>query len=319
MVKRIAGKGLVIVLVGPSAVGKNTMMSAALKHFKDGLRQLPTATTRPMRNNEREGREHFFHTKESFDRLIEENALLEWQWVHDHRYGIIRSTIEEAITVQNDLIADIEVLGATVLRSRYPDNAVLIFISPPDRQTLEERIRKRAEDNEATIARRLERVPFEMKFATMCHYLIVNDDLETASQQLIAIITAERSRRNLTHLTVAAMFHHEGRVLVREGSAESFPSTLIAPGETPEDALYRLAAACSLENTVIRCQPGTPNDDAAPTHFTVAEKSEGVVITLIFACDVTPIRATPPGWQWKPVETVPLAKTYGGKHPQPET
>jgi guanylate kinase len=310
MLPETNGKGLVFVLVGPSGVGKNTLMSAALGRFEDTLRQLPTATTRDIRDNEKEGREHFFHTEESFDRLIEENALLEWQWVHGKRYGIIRSTIEAAISHQNDLIADIEVLGASIVRDEFPENAVLIFVSPPDREVLEERIRARGADDEETIAIRLQRVPFEMKFAAICHYIIVNDELDRANEALINIIAAECSRRNLRSLAVSAMFHINNEILVRTGTDETFPSTSLLPGEVPEVAVTRLAAAYGLTGVNIRPQPGTPDDAPAPAHFTMNKRGNRGSLTLVYACDVERQTCRIEGWEWKPVEVIPMAAAY---------
>ena len=136
--------GLLFVLVGPTAVGKNWLMKEALDQLTD-LVQMPTATTRPIRADEQEGREHYFFSKAGFQDLIDSGALLEHQLVHGHKYGIIRARLEQALAAGRDQIADIDVLGASILREAFPDNVVLIFISPPDTVTLEKRIRARGD------------------------------------------------------------------------------------------------------------------------------------------------------------------------------
>jgi guanylate kinase len=303
-------EGLVFVLVGPSGAGKNSIMQEVITQSSQ-LRQMPTATTRAKRDSEREGREHYFHTKESFGKLIEADALLEWQWVHDNQYGIIRATIENAIAQQDDLIADIEVLGARIIKKAYPENAVLVFVCPPDRDTLEARIRARGADDEAAIKRRLQRVPFEMKFAAMCDYLIINEHLDEAAAHLKAIIDSERARRNVSNLVVSALFCHEGLVLVGvDGTDNQLPSTGIQPGESPEDALHRLAGEFGIQALEIQCQPGTPNDDTAPAHFEIAFDAANAGMALIFAGNVSRQSPAPAGWQWKAIEAVPTAAQY---------
>ena len=180
--------GLLFVLVGPTAVGKTRLIKEILGRVSD-LAQMPTATTRPIRVNEQEGREHYFYDEAGFQNLIASNALLEHQVVHGYRYGIVRARLEEALAAGRDQIADIEVLGASVMRKTFPANAVLVFVSPPDVATLEERIRTRGDDAEE-IERRLRRIPFEMQFAPMCDYLIINDQLEVAASELISVIIA---------------------------------------------------------------------------------------------------------------------------------
>ena len=139
-------QGLLFLVIGPPGVGKNALMNDALKHFDD-LRQLATATTRRPRPTEQEGREHLFVTPETFREMIARNELLEWQEVHPNKfYGVPRASIENALASGEKLIADIDVLGATYIRSLYPGQVVLIYIEPPSVAVLEERMQQRGEN-----------------------------------------------------------------------------------------------------------------------------------------------------------------------------
>lgn len=242
-------QGLIFVLVGPPGVGKNALMNAVLQRVNN-VSQLPTATTRQARPNEQHGREHLFVTHPEFQKLIDDNALIEWQIVHGELYGMPRATVEDAINSEHDLIADIDVLGATYLRSLYPDNAVLIFIQPPVIEELKKRMETRGEKPEE-IAKRLRRVDMEMQYAPLCDYLITNADFNEASELLYAIVLAERSRSALLNLRVERhlprhKFTYVARVIPVYGqdilcrdSEPHFPTALITHGEFPHDAALR--------------------------------------------------------------------------------
>lgn len=194
--------GLLFVMVGPAGVGKNAIMNEVLRHLPD-LQQLPTATTRPMRETEQQGREHLFVSETEFHAMEDRHELIESQVVHNHFYGTPRRTIEEAMRDERDMIADIEVLGATYLHTAFPNNIVLIFVEPPSTDELVARMTQRGE-TEQEIQTRLQRVEMEMQYAPQCDYLITNyrNHLDQSSSILEAIITAERSRRALQKLRV---------------------------------------------------------------------------------------------------------------------
>lgn len=186
-------QGLLFVLIGPPGAGKNALMNDALARDAH-LRQLATATTRGIRPTEQQGREHLFTDTATFRTMIDNGELLEWQQVHGNLYGIPRRTLEDAFAEGQDLTADIDVLGATYIRSLYPNNVVLVFIAPPDIATLETRMRTRGEP-ETEIATRMKRVTMEMTYAPLCDYVIVNDDLAQAATTFCTIIEAERQRQ----------------------------------------------------------------------------------------------------------------------------
>ncbi len=306
-------KGLLYVLVGPSGVGKNTLMKAAMAHFP-GLKQLPTATTRQQRAGEQEGREHFFVTRPQFEHMIERGELLEWQIVHGEQYGIPRRAIEEGLNSQNDLIADIEVLGASILRREYPGSAVLVFVTPPDKPALEQRIRARGGVDEEEIARRLHRANFEMLFAPQCDYLIINADVDRACQELIGIIYAEQSRRNLAHLTVSVLIYNaKGQVVVNDQADNNAPPVppkdFPLPDETAYQTALRLVETVGIGTVTFCCQPN-PTGEISPAHFHLAPLDGRDCLDLVFACqsDLPSPGALKPGWRWEAVFDVPLAQ-----------
>jgi guanylate kinase len=194
--------GLLFVMVGPAGAGKNTIMNEVLKQLPD-LHQVATATTRPMRETEVQGREHLFVSEAEFRQMDAHHELIESQIVHNHLYGTPRATIEKAMREERDLIADIEVLGATYLHHAYPHNTIRVFVQPPSVADLIERMSKRGETQEE-IDTRLQRVEMEMHYAPQCDYLITNyqDQLQQSVAILHGIILAERSRRALEQLRV---------------------------------------------------------------------------------------------------------------------
>jgi guanylate kinase len=293
-------KGLIFALVGPSGVGKNTIMCRALQEM-DHLRQLPTATTRERRATELEGREHFFHTEASFKALIEQDALLEWQWYNEHRYGILKETVDTAIAAQDDLVADIEVLGASILKDKYPNNAVLVFVAPPTMAVLEERIRERRTDTEEDIERRLARAIFEMKFPARSDYLVINGELDQAVSQFISIVDAERCRRDLENARVAAIFRKGQEVLQRCFEPNALPTATILPGELADQAVRRIAGIIGILDFEFQKQPRVPEDGIAPTQIRLETHHNRPVLVLTFECLVPDSHMAPAGWEWRPV------------------
>lgn len=197
--------GNLFVLVGPGGAGKNALMRGVIDRVED-LKQLATATTRARRENEQHGREHLFVSLEEFQRMIRDGELLEWQEVTRNKfYGIPRSAVEDRLRTGHDLIADIDVLGARILRETYPQNTVLIFITVPGdtEEAILGVLRERManpdrNENPALIEERIERArKLELPFAAECDHVIVNDDREAATQQLYEIIEATRKKTRM--------------------------------------------------------------------------------------------------------------------------
>ncbi len=201
MTPREKHAGVVFVMIGPGGAGKNAIMKAIKAAFP-AVRQLATATTRPMRADERQGREHLFVSETRFRAMIQNDELLEHQEVTPGKYyGIPRRTVEESLAAGAALIADIEVLGAMHLAAAYPDNVVQIFITVPGSDIaeqlslLEERMRGRA-DAATDIEQRLERArTLELPYQSSCDYVVVNDDLARAIESSSTIVRQEVKRR----------------------------------------------------------------------------------------------------------------------------
>jgi guanylate kinase len=189
-------RGVLFVLVGPSAVGKNTVMKGVMEQLPE-LRQLPTATTRPIRHNEQQGREHFFVTLDEFRNMIANQELIEYQEVYPGTfYGTPRKPMQEALDAGKKIIADIDVVGAGKVKAAFSHDVVLIFVAPPDMDTLEKRIRQRGDASEEEIANRLARASFEMKYADRCDYRVVNDTLDQTVEAVLHIVRQELIKRN---------------------------------------------------------------------------------------------------------------------------
>jgi guanylate kinase len=203
----ITPRGLLFVMVGPGGTGKNTLMNDIMQRHPH-IKQLATATTRPMRPGERQGREHEFVSEERFHEMIAHDDLLEHQEVTPGRfYGIIRSTVEKHLSTGQHLMADIEVIGAKILREKYPDDTVLIFVTVPGATLseklveLQERMLERiegdaTEEDYIRTRQRLERArELEFPFESACDITIVNDEKERAVNELEQFVLSKIAER----------------------------------------------------------------------------------------------------------------------------
>ena len=196
-------RGLIFVLIGPGGAGKNAIMKALIAQ-RQALRQLPTATTRQMRADERQGREHLFISKDDFARMIANGELLEHQEVTPGKYyGIPRQTVQEALAAGQARIADIDVLGAKILAAAYRANVVQIYITVPGGDiadqlaVLQARMEKRADLN-TDISERLARAKsLELPYQSQCDYVVVNDQLSRAISCARDIVDRELKARGL--------------------------------------------------------------------------------------------------------------------------
>jgi guanylate kinase len=151
--------------------------------------------TRAPRANERDGREYFFISEDTFDAMLAADELLEWAPFVDHRSGTPRAFVEHALAEGRDVILEIDVKGAEQVRAKVPD-AVLIFLAPPSMAELESRLRGRGTEDDERIARRLETAAWEITQQDRFDRVVVNDDVERAAGEVAAIIDASRSGRS---------------------------------------------------------------------------------------------------------------------------
>lgn len=185
-------RGLLIVVTGPSAVGKGTICRALLAGASD-IRFSVSCTTRPRRPGEVDGVEYYFISREEFQRRIAAGEFLEWAEVYGNYYGTPRSYVEEVTARGHDVILDIDRVGARAVREHYPD-AVSVFVLPPSMEALRQRIAARGTETADAVARRLSEAPEWIREGLTYDYVIVNDDLNRAVAELKAIITAEKAR-----------------------------------------------------------------------------------------------------------------------------
>jgi guanylate kinase len=183
---------LQLIVSSPSGAGKTTLTTRLLERVP-GLRFSVSHTTRKPRPNEQAGREYHFVEPQEFRTLIENGAFLEWAEVHGNLYGTSRSEIDRSRGARG-IIFDIDHQGARQIKSSSPD-AVAVFILPPSMTVLESRLRGRRSEDETTLVRRFRAALEEIAHYGLFDYVLVNDDLDEATTQLIAIFRAEECRR----------------------------------------------------------------------------------------------------------------------------
>ncbi len=172
-----------IIISGPSGVGKTTLCDRLLAEFPQLYISIST-TTRPARSHEKEGVDYFFVSRNDFQTLRDKGAFAEWARVHDHFYGTRKSTVNDALKQGRCVLFNIDVQGAQSLYQHYGEDCVLIFISPPSLQELEHRLRDRGDESASSIAKRLKDAYTEIQSADFFQHHILNDELERAYREL---------------------------------------------------------------------------------------------------------------------------------------
>lgn len=178
--------GNLFVISAPSGAGKTTLCTRLLEYYPDIFYSI-SYTTRSPRPGETDGEDYHFITKEVFLEKQDRNYWAEWARVHDHYYGTSAGFLSSSLEKGHDVLMDIDVQGAVQILDRFPE-AVTIFIMPPSMDVLQQRLNRRGTDSQAIIEKRLENAVREMEQKDLYRHVIVNDDLETATNELIGIV-----------------------------------------------------------------------------------------------------------------------------------
>jgi guanylate kinase len=243
--------GILFIISAPSGSGKSTLVNELRSNVKD-LQFSVSFTTRQPRGSEQEGLAYHFVSREQFEKMIAADDLLEYAEVFGNYYGTGRGPLQEAFARGKDMLLDIDVQGAAQVRHKMPE-AVSIFIMPPTPEILERRLRNRSRAegkvDEEVIARRLAKARHEIENYHSYKYVLVNDELNRAVEDLTAIVKAERYQR--------------------EGRAE--------PGKTSDGVqrVLHLAEACRQQNAAPRLQPALKAFDV-PLHPAAATATSGI-------------------------------------------
>ncbi|MBK1638789.1 guanylate kinase [Rhodothalassium salexigens DSM 2132] len=187
-------RGLMLVMSSPSGAGKSTL-SRKLLAADDGISLSVSATTRPARPGEVDGRDYFFVSADEFARMVEAGEFLEHATVFGNRYGTPRGPVEAALQAGRDVLFDIDWQGTQQIAETMADDLVRVFILPPRIDELERRLRERAQDSAEVVARRMDGAMEEISHWAEYDYVLVNDALEACYDRLCQVLNAERWRR----------------------------------------------------------------------------------------------------------------------------
>lgn len=185
-------RGILTILSGFSGSGKGTVIQRLMEKY-DQYALSVSATTRLPREGEKDGEAYFFRTKEEFERMIQEDALLEYARYVDNYYGTPKDYVEKKLEEGKDVILEIEIQGALQIKKKLP-NTLMLFVTPPDAETLKERLTKRGTETEDVILSRLSRAAAESEGIEQYDYLVINDQLEECVETMHQIIQKEHYR-----------------------------------------------------------------------------------------------------------------------------
>jgi guanylate kinase len=189
--------GLLIVLSAPSGAGKTTIINYLLKHFPDDFCYSISATTRKPRAGEINGQNYFFLSVDEFKKKIDNNEFIEWEIVHENYYGTLKSRVEPLLHAGKNIVFDIDVKGGLKIKTAYPLNSMLIFISAPSIELIIDRLRKRGTESEAEINKRIERYAIELEKAKYFDFIVINETVVTTVEQILKIIQTYKEKHQL--------------------------------------------------------------------------------------------------------------------------
>ena len=185
-------KGKLFAVSGPSGVGKNTVLNSVVQQ-RERVQYSISATSRPMRPGEVDGKSYYFVTRAQFETMIENGELLEHAEYVGNYYGTPLAPIREALEAGIDVVMDVDVVGALNIKKRLPE-AVLVFLTAPSLAEIRRRLEKRGDVSPEAMEKRMERAKWEYSRAYQYDYLVVNDTVEHAADELLAIMTAEKCK-----------------------------------------------------------------------------------------------------------------------------
>ena len=186
-------QGILIVVSGFSGAGKGTLMKALMNRYSERYALSVSATTRSPREGEKNGVEYFFRTKEEFEKMIAKDELIEYAKYVDNYYGTPKAYVEEQLSAGKDVILEIEIQGALKIKEKFPDT-LLLFVTPPDAETLKERLIGRGTETMDVIEARMKRAAEEAQFMDRYDHLVINDKLEICVEEMHQIIQSEHRR-----------------------------------------------------------------------------------------------------------------------------
>lgn len=186
-------RGILAVVSGFSGAGKGTLMKKLLEKYPDSYALSVSATTRKPRAGETHGRDYFFLTKDEFETLIEQDALVEYAGYVGNYYGTPKHYVLEQMEAGRDVILEIEIQGALKVKEKFPET-LLLFVSPPGAAELEKRLRGRGTETEAVIRSRLQRAVEEAEAMALYDYLLINDNLERCAEQMHELIRSQHAK-----------------------------------------------------------------------------------------------------------------------------
>jgi len=201
-------RGLLIVLSGPSGVGKGTVRKELFKQPNTNYEYSISITTRKPREGEVDGVDYFFRTREEFEKLIEEGKLLEYAEFVGNYYGTPLDYVNETLDAGRDVFLEIEVQGAAQIREKMPE-ALFIFLAPPSLSELERRLIERGTESEEIIKKRIETAKEELEMMKLYDYVVENDEIQKACEKINAIIMAEHCRRDRVEKRYLSMLKGE--------------------------------------------------------------------------------------------------------------
>ncbi len=190
---KLNNRGLLVVISGPSGVGKGTVRKALFEMPKHNLTYSISMTTRKMRPGEVDGKDYYFVSKEEFEGKIKDGKFLEYAEFVGNYYGTPLDKVNEQLDAGNEVVLEIEVEGAQQVKQKMPD-CVMIFIVPPGKQALYDRLKGRGTESEEVIQERIAKANREFAKANLYDYIVVNDEVNNAADRIMAIIRAEHAK-----------------------------------------------------------------------------------------------------------------------------